>query len=172
MALEEAGPRRRKQNFFCIFLAGEKVYRLKKPVRFPYLNFSTLDRREAACRAELRLNRRVAPDVYLDVVPLTESNGSLSIDGAGAPVDWLVVMRRLDEGFTLDRMIKDKRIGLVRLDRLIATLGCFYRSATPICLPAAVHLADWWQRLAYNRRILLDPRFSTPVALVRRIDPP
>jgi len=168
--LASAGVVRRETHMSWIFLAGDKVYKLKKPVRFPYLNFSTLDRREAACRAELRLNRRLAPDVYLDVVPLTESSGSLSIDGAGAPVDWLVVMRRLDEGFTLDRMIEDKRIGLVRLERLIATLGCFYRSATPICLPEAVHLADWWQRLAYNRRILLDPRFATPVGLVRRID--
>jgi len=168
--LASAGVVRRETHMSWIFVAGDKVYKLKKPVRFPYLDFSTLDRREAACRAELRLNRRLAPDVYLDVVPLSESSGSLSLDGAGAPVDWLVVMRRLDEGFTLDRMIKDKRIGLVWLDRLIATLGCFYRSATPICLPAAVHLADWWQRLAYNRRILLDPRFATPVGLVRRID--
>ena len=53
-----------------VFLADERVYKLKKPVHFPYLDFSTLARREAACRAELRLNRRLAPDVYRDVVPL------------------------------------------------------------------------------------------------------
>ncbi|MGP0083961.1 MAG: hypothetical protein ACLP0B_10080, partial [Steroidobacteraceae bacterium] len=56
-----------------VFLAGDRVYKLKKPVRFPYLDFSTLARREAACRAELRLNRRLAPDVYRDVVPLVRS---------------------------------------------------------------------------------------------------
>ena len=51
-----------------VFLAGDKVYKLKKPVRFPYLDFSTLERREAACRAEFSLNRRLAPDVYIGVI--------------------------------------------------------------------------------------------------------
>ena len=53
-----------------------EVYKLKKPVRFPYLDFSTLEKREAACRAELRLNRRLAYDVYLDVVPLAKRGGA------------------------------------------------------------------------------------------------
>ena len=61
----------RETHMSWVFLAGDRAYKLKKPVRFPYLDFSSLARREAACRAELRLNRRLAPDVYLDVVPLT-----------------------------------------------------------------------------------------------------
>ena len=69
---------RRETHMSWVFLAGDKVYKLKKPVRFPYLDFSTLGRREAACRAELDLNRRLAPDVYLDVVPLVAApRGSL-----------------------------------------------------------------------------------------------
>ena len=56
-----------------VFMAGDRVYKLKKPVRFAYLDFSTLDRRAAACRAEYLLNRRLAPDIYLGVVPLTLS---------------------------------------------------------------------------------------------------
>jgi hypothetical protein len=59
------GVARRETHMSWVFLAGNRVYKLKKPVRFPYLDFSNLDRREAACRAELRLNRRLAPDVYL-----------------------------------------------------------------------------------------------------------
>ena len=86
-----------------VFLAGDRVYKLKKPVRFPYLDFSTLARREAACRAELRLNRALAPDIYLDVLPLVDTGDGLSIGGAGAPVDWLVCMKRLDERDMLDR---------------------------------------------------------------------
>ena len=101
---------RRETHMSWVFLAGDRVYKLKKPVRFPYLDFSTLERREAACRAELRLNRRLAPDIYLDVVPLTETGGRLSIGGDGTPVDWLVMMKRLDERFMLDLMIEDRRL--------------------------------------------------------------
>ena len=64
---------RHETHMSQVFLAGGRVYKLKKPVRFPYLDFSTLARREAACRAELKLNRRLAPDVYQDVVPLVRS---------------------------------------------------------------------------------------------------
>ena len=100
-----AGVVRRETHMSWVFLAGNEVYKLKKPVRFPYLDFSTLARREAACRAELRLNRRLAPDVYLGVLPLVERAGKLSIDGEGAPVDWLVKMKRLDERFMLDGIL-------------------------------------------------------------------
>jgi len=168
---------RRPPNVVCrethmswVFLAGDEVYKLKKPVRFPYLDFSTLERREAACRAELRLNHRLAPDIYLDVVPVTAKNGALSIDGEGVPVDWLVHMKRLDERFMLDNMIGDKSLGVIHLDRLIDTLARFYHSADPVLLPPAVHLADWRQSVAFNRRILLDRRFGLPAGLVRRID--
>ena len=64
-----------------VFLAGPYVYKLKKPVRFPYLDFSTLARREAACRAELALNRRLAPDVYKAVAPILCSHRGLAIGG-------------------------------------------------------------------------------------------
>src|SRR5512136_2171493 len=59
----------RETHMSWVFLADDRVYKLKKPVRFPYLDFSTLTRREAACRAEHDLNRRLAPEIYLDVVP-------------------------------------------------------------------------------------------------------
>lgn len=159
----------RETHMSWVFLAGDRVFKLKKPVRFPYLDFSTLARREAACRAELRLNRRLAPDIYLDVVPLAAEAGGLSIGGAGAPVDWLVVMRRLDERFMLDRMIGEKRLTRAHLDRLVDTLAHFYRSARPVMLPAATHLVDWKASLAYNDRVLLDPRFGVPAGLVRRV---
>jgi aminoglycoside phosphotransferase family enzyme len=74
-----------------VFLAGDRVFKLKKPVRFAYLDFSTLARREEACRAELKLNRRLAPDVYLSVMPLVWTPRGLAIGGSGFTVDWLVV---------------------------------------------------------------------------------
>lgn len=153
-----------------VFLIGDRVYKLKKPVRFPYLDFSTLARREAACRAELQLNRALAPDVYLDVLPLVDTGSGLSIGGAGTAVDWLVCMKRLDERNMLERMIGQRRVEIPQLDRLVAVLARFYRSAAPVFLSPTVHLADWRRGLAYNRRILLDPRLDLPAGLVRRID--
>lgn len=161
---------RRETHMSWVFLAGDRVYKLKKPVRFPYLDFSNLARREAACRAELRLNRALAPDIYLDVLPLVDTGAGLSIGGAGAPVDWLVFMKRLDERNMLDRRIAVRRVGILELDRLVAALAQFYRAATPVFLSPAVHLADWERSLAYNRRVLLDPRFAIPAGRVRRID--
>jgi aminoglycoside phosphotransferase family enzyme len=161
---------RRETHMSWVFLAGNEVYKLKKPVRFPYLDFSTLARREAACRAELQLNRRLAPDVYLGVVPLVERAGHLSVGGEGAPVDWLVKMKRLDERFMLDGILERGTLTIGQLDRLIETLALFYRSATPANLPPAVHLADWTRSLDFNKRVLLDPRFRIPGGMVRRVD--
>jgi aminoglycoside phosphotransferase family enzyme len=153
-----------------VFLAGDKVYKLKKPVRFPYLDFSTLARREASCRAELKLNRRLARDVYLGVVPLVTTPNGLTIDGVGTIVDWLVVMRRLDENDTLERAIQDRRIENWQIDRLAATLIQFYRHASPVSIAPAVQTAGWQHSLLYNRRVLLDPRLGLPSGLVSRLD--
>lgn len=160
----------RETHMSWVFLAGDRVYKLKKPVRFPYLDFSTLAQREAACRAELRLNRRLAPDIYLDVVPLTRSGDGLALGGGGEPVDWLVVMRRLDDSRMLDHAIAAHAMEPWQLDRLVATLARFYRRAHPVYLSPIVKLVDWKRSVAYNRRVLLDPRLKMPSGLVGRID--
>lgn len=152
-----------------VFLAGERAYKLKKPVRLPYLDFSTLHLREAACRAELRLNRRLAPDVYLQIAPLVSGPGGLSIDGAGETVDWLVVMRRLDEAEVLQTRLHN-HVRDEELDRLATTLARFYRRARPVWISPSAHLADWRDALAYDRRVLLDLRFDLPRGRIRWID--
>jgi uncharacterized protein len=167
-AVAEVG--RRETHMSWVFLAGDRVYKLKKPVRFPYLDFSTLARREAACRAELNLNRRLAADVYLDVMPLTQTASGLSIGGTGAVVDWLVVMRRLDDRQTLEHAIQDHRVAPWQLDQLATALAWFYRRAAPVALTPATHLRDWRRSLAYNRRVLLEPHLGLPAGLVSRID--
>ena len=160
----------RETHMSWVFLAGDKVYKLKKPVRFPYLDFSTLAHREITCRAELRLNRRLAPKVYLDVVPLVMTPRGLSLDEHGAVVDWLVVMHRLDEGQTLERTIQDRRVETWQIDQLAKTLVQFYRCAMPVFATPAVRRAEWRHSLLYNRRILLDPRLEMPSGTVRRLD--
>ena len=167
---------RRETHMSQVFLAGDRVYKLKKPVRFPYLDFSTLARREAACRAELKLNRRLAPDIYRDVVALTRSPHGLAIGGDGGDggdgevVDWLVVMNRLDESQMLDRVIADGRLHRWQLDRVASVLVQFYRRASAVLISPAVYAAELWRGLAYNRRILLDPRFNLPSGSVWYID--
>jgi aminoglycoside phosphotransferase family enzyme len=161
---------RRETHMSWVFLAGDRVYKLKKPVRFPYLDFSMLRLREAACRAELNLNRRLAPDVYLGVMPLVVTAHGLSLGGSGTTVDWLVVMRRLDESQTLERRIEEGHLEAWQLDRLAATLVKFYQRAIPASTPPARCLPDWHRNIAYNRRVLLDSRLGCPPGLVRRID--
>ncbi len=102
----DAGPVRRVETHIStIFLVGERAYKLKRAVRFDYLDFSTAELRRRACEAEIRVNRRTAPEIYLGVRPVTrEADGRLALGGAGAPVDWLVVMRRFDEDGLLDRL--------------------------------------------------------------------
>ncbi len=81
-----------------IFLAGEHAYKLKRAVRYSYLDYSTVALREAACRAELALNRRTAPELYLEPAAVRRgADGGLSLEGAGEPVDWLVKMRRFPQ---------------------------------------------------------------------------
>src|SRR5215470_6795065 len=125
-----------------IFLAGEEVYKLKKPLRFPYLDFSTLARREAACRAELRLNRRLAPNVYKAVVPVRWSSRGLAIGGPGDIADWLVVMHRLDQRQTLECALETGRLATWQLDRLVSTLTDFYRHASAIFVSREHHLGN------------------------------
>lgn len=88
-----------------VFLAGAEVYKLKRAVRFPYMDFSTLARREAAVRAEVAINRRTAPELYLGEIPVVRGReGALAIGGEGEVVDWLVRMRRFDEAGLFDRL--------------------------------------------------------------------
>jgi len=153
-----------------VFLAGDRAYKLKKPAQFPYLDFSTIERRRLACQAELRLNRRLAPDVYREVTPLVQSAHGLAIGGAGEIVDWLVVMSRLDEGQMLDRAILDGRLDRWQLDRVIAALVAFYRHAGTVLISPAAYISEFRWSLTYDRRVLLDPRFQLPVGIVRRIE--
>ncbi|MDA7947834.1 MAG: AAA family ATPase [Hyphomicrobiaceae bacterium] len=88
-----------------IFLAGNFAYKLKRAVKLPYLDFSTLKQRRAICTREVEINRRTAPDVYLGVVPIVRAaEGTLEIDGLGEPVEWAIRMRRFDEAELFDRL--------------------------------------------------------------------
>ena len=88
----------------AVFLAGQRVYKLKRAVRFSYLDYSSPELRRRACEREVKLNRRTAPDLYLGVVPVTRGPSGLELGGEGEAVDWLVEMSRFDEAGLFDRM--------------------------------------------------------------------
>lgn len=88
----------------AVFLAGNDVYKIKRAVRFAYMDFSSLKKRKAACDAEFAVNRANAPAIYLDVVPITRKGDRLQLAGDGEIVEWAVHMRRFDENATLDRI--------------------------------------------------------------------
>jgi hypothetical protein len=113
-----------------VFLAGAFVYKLKKAVTFPFLDFGTVAARERFCREELRLNRRLAAPVYLDVIPVMEAAGGLRLGGAGSPVDWVVRMRRLPAERALAALLDDPSFdGPVVMRRLAAHLAAFHAAA-------------------------------------------
>jgi aminoglycoside phosphotransferase family enzyme/predicted kinase len=88
-----------------VFLAGERALKIKRAVRFPFLDFSTLEKRKAACESEIAVNRAFAPAIYRGVVAITRApDGGLAIGGDGEAVEWAVEMRRFDESRTLDHL--------------------------------------------------------------------
>jgi len=113
-----------------VFLAGPYVYKLKKAVRFPFLDFSTAERRFRFCTEEVRLNRRLAPGVYLDVIPIThDAGGALRLGGAGRGVEHVVWMRRLPADRLLVNLIATAAATEDMMDVLARTLAIFHASA-------------------------------------------
>ncbi len=93
-----------------LFLAGNRCYKLKRAVKFSFLDFSTVARRKQDCEREVMFNRRTAPDLYLGVTPITVKNGHLQLGGNGAAVDWVVEMVRFDPDETLDHLAAQGRL--------------------------------------------------------------
>jgi len=113
-----------------IFLAGEYVYKVKKPVDFGFLDFTTLEKRRHFCGEELRLNQRLAPQLYLDVVSITRSaRGGLELAGPGAPVEYAVKMRRLPEERMLKRLLAQGKAEPAVMDAVAGTLAAFHAAA-------------------------------------------
>ena len=115
-----------------VFLVGERAYKLKRAVRFSYLDYSTLALRERFCRAELALNRRTAPEIYLGLRAITrEAGGGLAFDGAGETVDWVVEMRRFREADLFDCMAEARRLTPALMRALADIIAAFHAGAEP-----------------------------------------
>jgi uncharacterized protein len=138
-----ASVRRIDTHAASLFLATKHAYKVKRAVRFPFLDYSSLAKRKAACEAELEVNRPFASDIYCRVVAITrEANGRLALDGSGSPVEWAVEMRRFDENATLDRLADRAKIDLALADALASAVAAAHRDA-PV-----VEAEPWLEALA------------------------
>jgi aminoglycoside phosphotransferase family enzyme len=125
-----------------VFLTDRHAWKLKKPVRYEFLDFSTVEARHRDCLEELTLNARLAPGVYLGIVPVTlDPAGRLELGGAGPVVDWLVQMRRLPASQFLHTRFRHDRISDTELAGLADVLAAFYRQARPIGLSGEAYRA-------------------------------
>ena len=112
-----------------VILAGDFVYKFKKPVNFGFLDFSDLDKRRFCCEQELRLNRRLCPDIYLGLVEVTEQDGGWALNGPGRVVEYGVRMRRMPEERMMANLIRAGHLEASHLDALVEVLADFYRRA-------------------------------------------
>lgn len=123
-------PERVDTHAAMVFIAGDRAYKLKRAVWFPFLDFSTPERRRAACEAEVRLNRRTAADFYLGCRPVTRGHdGTLALDGDGEEVDWVVVMRRFDQDLLFDRMADRGDLAAAHMLELADEIAAFHTTA-------------------------------------------
>jgi uncharacterized protein len=144
-----------------VFLVDEQVYKLKKPVCYPFLDFTTIEARETNCREEVRLNRRLAPEVYLGVVALNiGADGNFAIDGDGEIVDWLVRMRRLPAERMLDRSIAEGTVDEMHVDAVARELSEFYGRAAAEDMDGAEYVRRFDHEHAVTRDVLTNRGFD------------
>jgi uncharacterized protein len=115
-----------------VWLAGDRAYKLKRAVRFDYVDFSTVQLRRVACEAEVRLNRRTALSMYLGVVAVTrEADGSIALGGRGEPIDWLVEMARFDQDTLFDRLAEARQLDIGLMAGLANAIVELHQHAEP-----------------------------------------
>lgn len=153
-----------------VFLTPRHAFKLKKPVRYDYLDYSTLAARKKNCEEEVRLNQRLAPGVYRGVVALTlDTRGAARIEGQGEVVDWLVKMRRLPAERMLDYLIRHQSLGPVETHAVAEVLAHFYRECAALKIGAGEYLSRYERNVHVNHDALANPLYGLPVALVEAV---
>ena len=112
-----------------VILAGDFVYKIKKPVDFGFLDFTSLEKRRHFCEEELRLNRRLCPSLYLEVLPITLDGGTTRLNGAGPAIEYCVKMARMPEERMMGVLIKGGQLTAAMLDGIVDLLVPFYQKA-------------------------------------------
>lgn len=146
-----------------VILTGEFAYKIKKPVKLGFLDFSSLERRRRFCNEELRLNRRFSPDLYLDVVPVAGSPAAPRIGGAGNAIEYAVKMRQFPDEALLSRQLSADSVRPEHIDALARTIAEFHETAAVAApdSPWGTHDAVW-APVAENFRQLQLAKVETP----------
>jgi len=153
-----------------VFLTDRHAYKLKKPVAFEFLDFTTVEARRQACEEEVRLNRRLADGVYLGVVPIgAQENGKLSLGHGGRTVDWLVKMRRLPAERTLEHLILHGELQASETREVAAMLAGFYTQAAPLTIKPHDYRQAIERHVDTNFAELSDASHGLDARQVRRI---
>ncbi len=148
----------RQTHISYVFLAGEFVYKVKKPVRFTFLDYSTLHKRHHFCQEEVRLNRRLAPAIYMSVLPIVQRQGNFVLGGgveealSSEVAEYAVKMRRLPEDRMLDALVQGDRVGEEEIDAITQKLATFHGQAASDRAAVYGAPAGIWKRLADNFR--------------------
>lgn len=142
-------------HFAWVFLTTDRAWKLRKPVRRDTMDYGSLEARRRNSEAEVWLNRRLAPQVYLGTRALTmDTTGRFAIGGEGDVVDWLVEMRRLDRSRMLDRRLARGEVAAGDLDRLVAQMATFYATERPTVTDPAALAARLHAQVAANERVI------------------
>lgn len=153
-----------------VFLTKEFAYKLKKPAYCELLDFSTIEARRHYCEEEVRLNRRLADEVYQGVVALVSTTpGQLQLGGDGTVVDWLVKMRRLSTQHMLDQAIRDGAILTEDIVRVAARLATFYQTCPFINIAPSRYRELLLHNIDLSLRELSMPAHQLPVEQINRI---
>lgn len=151
-----------------VFLVGDLVYKTKKPIQLSFVDYRPLDARQQSCAREVALNQPLAPGVYLRSLPVVRlTNGSVAFGGVGVPVEWVVVMRRLDTNQLLNSRCQTGSVHPDDIERLCDWLAAFYRAAPPSRLSEADLVATYQHSIAQITESLTDPLFNLPENIVQ-----
>ena len=147
-----------------VLLDGNFAWKIKKPVKLPFLDFSTLALRRHYCEEELRINRRSAPDVYLDVLPLTGSAQEPVLGGAGEPIEWVLRMRRFPPHSLFSDLVAEGRLQAWHIDALAEQLALLHLGQPPLAAAPAKDVTAWTQE-SLDEIAALWPDATSPARL-------
>ena len=156
-------------HFAWVFLTKRHAYKLKKPLRQLRMDYRSVAARKRGCLEEVRLNRRLAPSIYLGAVPLTVVGGGLSLGGRGRVVDWLVKMRRLPDARLLDRALAAHAVADEEIDAVVRVLARFYQRAARHPVSRSRYVERLTRHVKANRLAIRERGRRLPQSLAQEV---
>lgn len=152
-----------------VILCDEFVYKIKKPIYYTFLDFSTIEKRKHFCERELQLNKRFAPDIYLEVLPISKFEGRYQIgEGRGAALDYAVKMHKLDRKKQMDVLISKNEVNKIDIENLAECIADFHKNTEIIYMKHVLNVKEKFNDLGLEKKFLsqyLDPKYVNLIDL-------